>query len=213
MASEVDHFFKDAKNWSKELNALRKILKNTELLEELKWKQACYTYQGKNILILGGLKDACILSFFKGVLLKDNHNLLDIPGKNTQSARYIKFKDTKQIESAKDILLAYIQEAISIEEKGLKVDFKSNDALEIPEELKLIFDENPNFKIAFKKLTAGRQKGYLLHFSQAKQSKTRTSRIEKNIQRIQDGYGFYDCTCGLSKRMPNCDGSHKSIGK
>ena len=171
----------------------------------------CYTYKEKNILILGNFKDYCAINFFKGALLNDSKNILVQQTENTQSARQIRFKDISEIENLKSTLKAYIHEAIEVEKAGLKVKKKKTTDFEMPEELKQKFVENPDFKNAFKNLTEGRQRGYLLHFAQPKQSKTRTSRIEKNSKRIFNGYGLNDCVCGLSKRKPNCDGSHKQL--
>jgi len=105
----------------------------------------------------------------------------------------------------------YLYEAIEVEKAGLKVKMKKTEDFEFPTELELKFKERPELEEAFNKLTPGRQKGYLIYFSQPKQSKTRESRIDKSIDRIFSGKGLNDCVCGLSKRMPNCDGSHKKL--
>jgi len=209
MKKDIESFFEDASKWQKEFKIFRQLLLDCGLNEELKWGQPCYTYKKGNIAILYGFKDFCGPGFFKGVLLKDEKEILEKPGENSQSSRYIKFTDTQQIIEMEAVLRAYIFEAIEVEKAGLKVDFKEKNELKFPEELQQKFQDNPIFKKAFEKLTPGRQREYNLYFTAAKQAKTRTSRIESYMQRILDGYGKSDCLCGHSKRMPRCDGSHK----
>jgi len=146
-------------------------------------------------------------------LLQDTQDILKSPGENTQSGRQIRFTNLQEIVEMESILKAYIFEAIEVEKAGLKVKLKKTSEYDIPEELQNKLDEDPAFKTAFESLTPGRQKGYLLYFSAAKQSKNRESRIENYKPRILDGKGFHDCVCGLSKRFPTCDGSHKNIKK
>lgn len=191
------------------MEKLRAILLDCQLHEELKWRSPCYTFQGSNVAMLGGFKEYCALSFIKGVLLQDANDLLVAPGENSQSVRLVKITSVEQIEKLESVLKSYIYEAIEVEKAGLKVDLKKSTEFEIPEELQTKFDEQPDFKNAFYALTTGRQRGYVLNFSAPKQSGTRTTRIEKNIPRIVDGFGIHDCTCGHSKRHPTCDGSHK----
>ena len=188
----VDGYIRKNKQWSQELEALRKIVLDCGLTEEVKWRVPCYTFEGHNIVFVGSFKDACTLSFVKGALLKDPKGILELPGPNTQSARLIKFTEAKQIVKMKSTLKAYIREAIEAEKAGLKVAFKKIDEHETPEELQAKFDEDPTFEKAFRALTPGRQRAYLLHFCGAKQSKTRTARIEKHAQRIFDGKGLND---------------------
>ena len=211
MNPEVDKYLANLKKWQKELTRLRDLIAECGLTEDYKWMHPCYTYKEKNILILGNFKDYCAINFFKGALLNDSKNILVQQTENTQSARQIRFKDISEIENLKSTLKAYIYEAIEVEKAGLEVKKKKTVDFEMVEELKSKFKENPDFENAFKSLTEGRQRGYLLHFAQPKQSKTRTSRIEKNAERIINGYGLNDCVCGLSKRKPNCDGSHKQL--
>ncbi|HCD34139.1 MAG TPA: hypothetical protein DER01_17140 [Phycisphaerales bacterium] len=208
---KVDGFLRKAKLWQEELTQLRAILLDCQLTEDVKWRQPCYMFEQSNIAILGGFKEYCALSFFKGALLKDPNGILTQPGENTQAARLIRFTSVQQIIECKHIIKAYILQAIEVEKAGLKVELKKDDALDIPDELKTQFDQNPALKTAFNKLTPGRQRGYLLFITAVKQSKTRTARIEKYTPQILDDKGFNDCTCGLSKKMPNCDGSHKSL--
>lgn len=210
MVKNVDEFILNAKKWQKELHLLRSILIECGLEENIKWRQPCYSFKGKNITIIGELKDACILSFFKGVLLKDDYKILIQPGENSQSARYIKFTKPDDVVKLKDIIKTYVFEIVELEKAGAKVEFKSNDTLNLPMELIEIFKKDTFFKSAFDALTPGRQRGYVLFFEAAKQSKTKIDRIEKYKSRILKGKGINDCVCGLSKKMPGCDGSHKN---
>ncbi|MDA1012861.1 MAG: DUF1801 domain-containing protein [Planctomycetota bacterium] len=197
--------------WHDELQTLRKIVLACQLTEQVKWRAPCYTFEGKNVVLISGLKEYCALSFMKGALLKDTDGLLIQPGENTRAARLIRFTNVGEIVDLKAVLKSYIHEAIELEKARLKVDFSENRELDFPDELLDKFNESSAFKTAFDALTLGRQRGYVLHFSGAKQSKTRAARIKKCVQRILDGKGFHDCICGLSQKLPNCDGSHKSI--
>lgn len=179
-------------DWQPELVELRRILLETALDEELKWSMPCYTHQGKNILLLSAFKDSTTLNFFKGSLMKDPEGLLSKPGKNSQAARYIKFTSTKEVIALEPIIKAYIDEAIQIEKSGLKVEFKAASDFEVPEEFQAKLDQDPALQMAFDALTPGRQRGYLLYFSGAKQSQTRSSRVEKFIPKIMEGKGFHD---------------------
>lgn len=179
-------------NWTEELKLLREIVLECGLTEELKWGVPCYTFEGNNIAIVSAFKEFCSLSFFKGVLLKDANGILIKQGENSQAARIVKFTDVQQILEKESILKAYIKEAVEVEKAGLKVEFKEISEYEIPAELQNKLDENEAFRNAFKDLTPGRQKGYILHFSQPKQSKTRESRIEKSMPRIFLGKGLHD---------------------
>ncbi len=176
-------------NWQEELKYLRRVVLDCGLTEERKWGVPCYTHNGSNILMVAAFKDTCTLSFFKGALLEDDHKILEKPGENTQSGRVIRFTDVERIAALEPILKTYIFEAIEVEEAGLKVDFKKASEYKVPEEFKKRLDGDPELKAAFESLTPGRQKGYLLYFSSAKQSKTRESRIEKSISKIFKGRG------------------------
>ena len=208
---QVDDHLRTVDQWQAELEQLRAIVLTCPLTEQFKWRQPCYVFEKSNVVILSGFKEYCALSFFKGALLKDPHGLLVAPGENSQSSRIIKFTNVQEIIEMEEILRAYIDEAIEVEKAGLKVEFKPKSEYAVPEELQSKFDEDPVFKTAFEALTPGRQKGYLLYFAGAKQSKARTARIEKYTPRIFDGKGMRDCVCGLSKRYPSCDGSHKQL--
>jgi uncharacterized protein YdeI (YjbR/CyaY-like superfamily) len=211
MNSSVDQFFTSLKSGKEELILLRKLLLETELLEEFKWKQPCYTLNGKNVLILARLKDHVIISFFKGALLNNENDILQKAGENSQAARIIRLYTLEEAKSHLTFIKASIKDAIEIEKKGVKLEKDESAEIEIPIELKEVFKKDADYKKAFLKLTPGRQRAYLIFFTGAKQSETKFSRIEKFRKRILDGYGFNDCVCGLSKRMPNCDGSHKAI--
>ena len=211
MDSRIDAFMEKQSLWAGELQLLREIPLECGLEETLKWRQPCYTFKGKNILIIGSFKDFCCLSFFKGVLLKDSEGILKQQGENTQSARIVPFTNVSEITKLKPILKAYVFEAIEIEKSGLKVEYRQPEEMEFPKELEQAFQKDVAFESAFKNLTPGRQKGYLLFISGAKQSDTRVSRIEKHRSRIMAGKGIHDCVCGHSQKMPSCDGSHKYI--
>lgn len=213
MNPEVETYFDKAIAWKSELYKLRELLLECGLTEDYKWRNPCYTDNGKNIALLAYFKDFCSISFLKGALLADSEKILQEVGPNTRSAKYLSFTSLEEIIEKETIVKAYIKETIAIERKGLKVDYSKNSELEFPTELLEKFNANPDFKTAFTSLTKGRQRGYLLHFTAAKQSQTRTARIEKYEQRIFNGKGMLDCVCGLSKRMPNCDGSHKQLEK
>lgn len=211
MDSEIIAYFSKIDQWKKELLELRTIILSCPLEEKYKWRIPCYTFENKNVIGISILKDGACLSFFKGVLLANKEGILIKPGENSQSGRLIKFKSVEQILSKKAIIRSYILEAIEIERTGMKIELKKTSDYEIPSELENVFGENEKFHIAFKALTPGRQRGYLLHFAGAKQSQTRQSRIIKAMPRIMDGKGIHDCICGLSNKMPRCDGSHKNI--
>lgn len=192
MNPQVDAYFQNLKAWRAELEQLRTILLECDLTEELKWGSPCYVHQKGNVAIIGELKDHCVLSFFKGALLKDPHGILEKPGANTQSGRVIPFTNTQQILDQEATLKTYIEEAIEVEKSSKKVDFKKTEEFEVPEELRARFAEDPEYKEAFEALTPGRQRGYLIHFAGAKQSHTRASRIEKHRERILEGKGLND---------------------
>ncbi len=185
-------FIANAKNWQPELTKLRAILLDSELTEDFKWRQPCYTFQGKNVIVLGPMKDSCAFAFFKGALLKDVHGVLTRPGQHSQSTRWIRFTSVREIAEMKSVLKAYIREAIEIEKSGLKVKLKKTSDLKIPEEFQLMLDEFPNFKKAFEALTPGRQRAYIYHFSAPKQSKTRETRVRKFMPHILKGKGLLD---------------------
>lgn len=176
--------------WTDILVHLRMIVLECGLAEELKWGVPCYTCDGKNLLIIGAFKEHCSLSFFNGALLKDTEGILVKPGEDSQSTRYLKFTNLKEVKSKKAVIKSYIREAIGLMKSGKKVVLKKIDEYPIPDELELKFKEVPALKTAFRALTPGRQRGYLIHFFSAKQSQTRVARIEKCMQMIFDGRGM-----------------------
>ena len=187
----AEAFFAKAKYWQGELAALRTILLDCPVIEDFKWRSPCYTFQDGNVATVWGFKENCVLGFFKGVLLKDAKGILVAPGENSRSVRMIKFTSIAEIARMEATLKDYIHEAVEVEKAGLKVDFPKDD-LAFPAELIRKLDENPELKTAFEALTPGRQRGYILYFSQPKQSPTRTSRIEKSEPRILGGKGLND---------------------
>lgn len=176
--------------WAKELAQLRRILRECGLTEECKWGAPCYTVQGKNIVIIGSFREYCSLMFFKGALLQDSEGILTALTENMHVGRMIQFTDYRKILALEPVLKAYLYEAIEVEKAGLKVASKPVSEYAFPEELQRKLDEDPAFKSAFEALTPGRQKGYLLHFSAAKQAKTREARIEKCLPLIFAGKGL-----------------------
>ena len=194
MNPKVDWFFDKAEKWKEDYEKLRMIVLGCGLNEELKWGQPCYTFQESNIVLIHGFKEYCALLFFKGALLHDANSILIRQTENVQAARQIRFTSLQEIVDP-DILSGlktYIYEAIEVERAGLQVELKKTSEFTMPEEFQKALDENPDLKAAFEALTPGRQRGYLLYFSQAKQSKTRESRIEKCIPQIFDGKGLND---------------------
>ncbi|TLV02911.1 YdeI/OmpD-associated family protein [Dyadobacter luticola] len=189
---KVDWYFEKAGKWQNEVAKLRTIILGCGLAEELKWGCPCYTEHKNNIVLIHTFNEYCALLFFKGVLLKDTEGILVQQTENVQAARQIRFTSLQQINDLEVILKAHIFEAIEVERAGLKVEMKKTTEFNTPEEFQIKLNENPALKSAFEALTPGRQRGYLLHFSQAKQAKTREARIEKNIDRIFEGKGLED---------------------
>ncbi len=177
--------------WAKELKLLRRIVLDCGLREDYKWSQPCYTFQGKNILLVTAFKDHACLAFFKGVLFQDQNKVLTAAGAHSQSARQWRFTHVDQIIEQQDLIKAYIYEAIELEKAGRKVKFRQETETP-PAELLEKMQKDPQFKAAFEALTTGRQRGYILHFLQAKQSKTRMARIEKYVPQILKGEGLHD---------------------
>lgn len=191
MNPKVDAFLRKAKKWREESEKLRSILLDCPLAEDFKWGEPCYTYQGKNVVLIGAFKDYVTLLFFKGALLTDPWRILVTPGK-LQAGRQIRFTSVREIAALETILKTYIYEAIEAERSGLKVALKKHSDYIIPEELQNKIDQLPALKTAFEALTPGRQRAYMFHISAPKQSKTRESRVEKCIPRILAGKGLND---------------------
>jgi uncharacterized protein YdeI (YjbR/CyaY-like superfamily) len=189
---KVDAFLSKAEKWRKEFEKLRKIMLGCPLTEEFKWGKPCYTFEQSNIVLMHGFKDYCALLFFMGALLKDAKGILIAQTQNTQAARQIRFTSVREITALEPVLKAYINEAIKVEKAGLKVNFKTTAEFATPEEFQQQLDTLPALKTAFAALTPGRQRAYLLYFAAAKQSKTRTSRVEKCLPHILAGKGLND---------------------
>jgi len=192
MNPKVDFYFEKESKWQKELEKLRAIALDCGLIEELKWGCPCYTNGNSNIVLIHAFKDYCAFLFFKGALLNDPEGILVQQTKNVQAARQIRFTSVKEITKLKPVVKAYIYEAIEVENTGMQVKLKKTSEFEMPVEFEKKLKKNSALKIAFKALTAGRQRGYLLYFSSAKQAKTREERIEKHTKNILAGKGLND---------------------
>jgi uncharacterized protein YdeI (YjbR/CyaY-like superfamily) len=189
---KVDAFLARSETWQKEMEKLRKILLGFPLVEELKWGVPCYTFQDTNVVLFHAFKDYCAVLFFKGALLKDPEGILVQQTKSIQAARQMRFTNVREITTLEPVLKAYVSAAIEVDKAGLKVAYKKTDDFSIPHELQQKFARMPALKSAFKALTPGRQRAYLLYFAAAKQAKTRESRIEKYIDHILGGKGMDD---------------------
>ncbi len=189
---KVDWFFDKPGKWQESYEKLRTIILDCGLSEELKWGCPCYTSEKRNIVLIHGFKEYCALLFFKGALLKDPKHILIQQTENVQATRQIRFTKVGEIVKLKSTLKAYLKEAIAVEKAGLKVNLKKTSEFKTPDEFKAKLDEVAGLKKAFGALTAGRQRGYLLYFSQPKQSKTREARIEKSVPQILKGKGLND---------------------
>lgn len=206
----IFQYFNQLVAWKKELFFLHDLLISEGLDVMLKWSTPCYTTHDSNVAILVNLKDKCGISFFKGSLMEDKYALLQSPGPNSKQAKMLTFSSLDQIMRNQPQIQYYIKEAISVQYRRLQFA-KSKFSESLPIELLQYFEKDETIKLAFYNLTPGRQRGYILHYTNAKQEKTRKNRIEKTKQKILNGYGLHDCICGLSNRMPTCDGSHKSL--
>lgn len=192
MNSKVDWFFNKATNWQDEYLELRKLVLACKLTEELKWGCPCYTLNKNNVVLIHGFKDYCALLFMKGALLKDAKGILIQQTENVQDRRQLRFTSLSEIQKLKNVIKEYILEAIEIEKSGLKFEFKKTSEFKMPQEFQTVLDNTPELQTAFNALTPGRQRGYLLYFSAAKQAKTREARIGKYFQKILDGKGLDD---------------------
>lgn len=192
MNPKIDWFFEKDTTWQKEFKQLRTLCLDCGLTEELKWGCPCYTLENANVVLIHGFKEYCALLFFKGALLHKANGILIQQTKNMQSARQMRFTNLQEIVTMKSIIKAYIYEAIEVEKAGLKVNLKKTSDFTITEEFQNKLNKNVALKKAFEALTPGRQRAYLFYFSQAKQSKTRESRVEKSIPQILKGKGLDD---------------------
>ncbi len=178
-------------NWRELLLNIRALMLASGLDEERKWGVPCYTYEGRNVVIISALKEYCSIAFFKGALLQDDSGLLQMPGENSNAGRVIKLTQLKHLKDNETQIMSLIGQAINIERLGLKVP-KNTQPVPVPQELKDLFDHEPDFESAFSKLTPGRQKEYLYYFGQAKHPATRSARIERYYNKIMLGKGFND---------------------
>jgi len=192
MNPKVDWYFTKNEKWEKEIKKFRTIILDCGLNEELKWGCPCYTYQNSNVVLIHVFKEYCALLFFKGSLLNDPNGILVQQTENVQAARQLRFTSLKEITSSENTIKSYIYEAMEVEKAGLKVKLKKTTEFKMPEEFKVMVSKNKALKKAFESLTPGRQRGYLLYFSSAKQAKTRESRIEKYTKHILNGKGLED---------------------
>ena len=189
---KVDGFLRKSEQWQAELSALRAILLDSPLTEDLKWRHPCYTLDGGNLVLLGRFKDSCLIHFIKGVLLPDPDSILTPLGEHSQASRVVRFTSVEQVARLEPVLRRYIADAIALERAGAKVEFKQADEFELPAELQKELDEQPALKAAFAALTPGRRRAYGLHVSSAKQSKTRAARVQKCVPLILSGKGLDD---------------------
>ncbi|HMK04682.1 MAG TPA: YdeI/OmpD-associated family protein [Ferruginibacter sp.] len=192
MNSKADFYFNKEKKWQDEIRKLRDIVLDCQLEEDLKWGCPCYTFEKKNIVLIHVFKEYCAVLFFKGSLLKDPKGVLIQQTENVQVPRQMRFTSLKEVTKMAPTLKAYIYEAVEVEESGVKVELKKTKEYPVPEEFQTKLEKNKALKKAFEALTPGRQRGYLLHFSSAKQAKTREARVEKYTQQILDGKGIDD---------------------
>lgn len=192
MNPKVDWFFEKATQWQDEYTALRTILSDSGLTEELKWGVPCYTLAKQNVVLIHGFKEYCALLFHKGVLLEDKQKLLIQQTPNVQVARQMRFTSLADILNHAEAIKAYIIEAVEVEKSGVKPTLKPTSEFNMPEEFERALSDMPELRKAFDALTPGRQRGYLLYFSQAKQAKTREARIAKYVPNILSGKGLED---------------------
>jgi uncharacterized protein YdeI (YjbR/CyaY-like superfamily) len=192
MNPKVDGYLKRTTKWQDETAALRRIVLACGLTEELKWGKPCYLFQESNVVIIQGFNEYCALLFTKGALLKDRKRILIQQTENVQAARQLRFTGVREIIELEPVIKAYIKEAVEVQKAGLEVPYKETSDFKVAEEFQKKLDEMPKLKAAFAALTPGRQRGYLLYFSGAKQSATREARVEKYVPQILKGKGLDD---------------------
>ncbi len=193
MNNKIQQFLEQARSWKEEMTLLHEIVtQNAELQQDFKWMHPCYTFQGKNVVLIHGFKEYVALLFHKGALLQDPENLLVQQTENVQAARQLRFTHAEEILEQKELITAYIHEATELENSGRKITFKSISDYPVPDEFREVLQTNNNVKRAFESLSPGRRKAYLFHFSQAKQSATRKARIERCLPKILNGEGRND---------------------
>lgn len=192
MNSKADFFFNKKSKWQEAYKALRSLLLQSELEETVKWGCPCYTSNGANVVLIHGFRDYCALLFMKGAIMKDPHNLLIQQTPTVQSARQVRFTSIDQVEEKQTVLKAYLEEAIAVEKKGLKVAKKAIGDYKVPQAFSTKLKEMPGVKAAFERLTPGRQRAYLLYFAAPKLAKTQEARVEKYLSKILEGKGIDD---------------------
>jgi uncharacterized protein YdeI (YjbR/CyaY-like superfamily) len=192
MNPKADFFFNKPEKWQEAYKALRTIVLDSPLTEEVKWGCPCYTFDSHNVLLIHGFKKYCALLFMKGALLSDPNGILIQQTENVQGARQIRFTSVSEIVELEPAVKAYVRQAIEVDKAGLKVDYTKNTQLTFPEEFQKALDNDPALKTAFEALTPGRQRAYNLYFTAPKQSKTREARVEKSIPKILAGKGLDD---------------------
>lgn len=180
------------RKFSDVLISLRALLVSTALKEEAKWGMPCYTFGGKNVILLGAFKDYCAVTFFKGVLLADDKKILTRPTPFSHADRAFRCDTVQQVTDNAAVLEEYIKEAIRVETSGMTIPARDESDYPVCDEFKELLENDPNVRNAFENLTPGRRKGYLIYFSQAKQSKTRRARIERNIPKIMAALGIHE---------------------
>lgn len=190
--SKVDAYVDKPGQWQEAYRKLRAIALDCDLTEDFKWGHPCYTLDDQNVVLIHGFKEYCALLFFKGALMQDPKGILIQQTENVQAGRQIRFTSAQEITKLAATLKSYIRDAIKVERSGAQVEFKQTAEFAMPEEFLSKLEESPALQEAFNALTPGRQRGYLLHFSSAKQAKTRAARVDKCIPHILKGKGLDD---------------------
>ncbi len=189
---KVDAFMERSEQWHAEFVKLRSFALASGAVEDLKWGQPCYTIDGTNVFLLHGFKEYCAILFIKGALMQDDEGLLIQQTQKVQAARQLRFTSIDEIEAKSEQIAAYLSNAIEVEKAGLKVEMKPVEQYAIPQEFEARLNNDAALKEAFEALTPGRQRAYLMHFTEPKQSKTREARIDKHTPRILAGKGLTD---------------------
>lgn len=190
MDPRVDAYVAKASRWQQEIQFLRSLALACKLTEDVKWGKPCYTYEGRNVVLIQTFKAYCALLFFKGSLIDDPHDLLVPVGPNTKWARQIRIADEAASRTLRAAIRSTIQRAIEVEKSGLKPHIEPTEASPLVPELQRKLESDRDFKLAFERLTPGRQRGYHLYFAAAKQAQTRVARIERCIPKIRKGKGY-----------------------
>ena len=187
MNHRVDVFMKKQTKWQEEYALLREISLSTGLTEDLKWMHPCYTLDDKNVFLLHSFKEYIAVFFHKGVIMKDPKKILIQQTPNVQAGRQLRFKNLEEIVKAKKVIKSYMLEAIAVEEAGIEVPMKKAAPAELPKDIAATMKKIPGMTAAFKKLTPGAQREYLLYFDGAKKEETRIARVEKYADKIIAG--------------------------